>query len=58
MDADKEIGLWLMKQARLSFRYWHSSAVCRKDMKDPLFDRTQCEWILKQYRGKQEKILA
>jgi len=58
MDPDKEIGLWLMQEARLSYRYWHSSVEPRKTFKNPFFDRTQCEWILKQYRGKQDKRLA
>lgn len=58
MDSDKEIGLWLMKEARLSYRYWHSSATCRRTFEPPFFDRTQCEWILKQYKGKEEVTLA
>jgi len=58
MDADREIGLWLMKEANLSFRWWHSSVTARKPMSSPFFDRTQCEWILKQYRGQEEMILA
>lgn len=58
MDPDREIGIWLIKEARVSFRYWHSSRTCRKNMKNPMFDRTQCEYILSQYRGIDEKRLA
>ncbi len=50
MDPYGEIGIWLMTEARLSFKYWHSSKSLREAMRKPFFDRTQCEWILKQYR--------
>lgn len=55
MDPKFELGAWLLKEARLSFRYWHSSASLRGNMNKPFFDRTQCEWILKNYKGEDEK---
>lgn len=58
MDAERQIGRWLMRQARLSFKYWHSSPVCRDHMNKPFFDRTQCQYILSQYRGQEEKRRA
>lgn len=47
-----------MTEARLSFKYWHSSRTLRENMKRPFFDRTQCEWILKQYDIVEEERLA
>ena len=58
MDTYQEVGIWLMTEARLSFKYWHSSGTLRKNMKRPFFDRTQCEWILKQYDAVEEERLA
>jgi hypothetical protein len=58
MDPKLELGMWLLKEARLSFKYWHSSATCREHMNKPFFDRTQCEWILKQYREEKEINVA
>jgi len=55
MDPKFELGAWLLTEARVSFRYWHSSKSCRENMKKPFFDRTQCEWILKQYKGKDRR---
>jgi len=51
MNTKSEIGEWLLKEARLSFRYWHSSKSCRKNMKKPFFDRNQCQKILEEYTG-------
>jgi hypothetical protein len=58
MDPKLELGMWMLSEARLSFKYWHSSATLRGDMKNPFFDRTQCEWILKNYREEDEVRLA
>jgi len=58
MDSYGEIGHWLMTEARLSFKYWHSSASLRGAMKPPFFDRTQCQWILKQYRETKDNRVA
>jgi hypothetical protein len=57
MDST-EIGQWLLQEARVSFRYWHSSASCRKHMNKPFFDRNQCQGILEEYTGDEEKRLA
>lgn len=58
MDSELEIGVWLMKEARVSYRYWHSSASLRTSFAKPFFDRTQCEHILKQYQGPKPRIAA
>ena len=58
MDSYGEIGRWLMTEARLSFKYWHSSASLRSSMKPPFFDRTQCEWIIKQYTKEEGNRVA
>lgn len=58
MDPYRVIGVWLMVEARLSFKYWHSSKSLREDMHKPFFDRTQCEWILKQYSEDKDNRVA
>ena len=57
MDG-KGIGNWLVHEARLSFKYWHSSQSCRYAMKPPFFDRNQCQRILEEYDEKDEDIIA
>ena len=58
MDKYKEIGVWLVTEARISYKYWHSSYTCRFSMSHPFFDRTQCEWILKEFKEENEDNVA
>jgi len=58
MDSKREVGIWLLREARVSFRYWHSSKSCRVHMNKPFFDRNQCQRILKEYTGKEDKEFA
>ena len=58
MDSESEIGRWLIKEARLSFRYWHSSASLRHNLKQPYFDRNQCQDILSKYKEVTPQRLA
>jgi len=55
MDTKEEVGTWLLKEARLSFRYWHSSKSCRKNMNKPFFDRNQCQRIMEEYTDTNEE---
>ena len=58
METELKIGIWLMREARVSYRYWHSSKSLRGSFKKPFFDRTQCEYILSQYTGPEPRIAA
>jgi len=58
MNTKSELGTWILTQANVSFRYWHSSKSCRKNMKKPFFDRNQCQEILAAYEGKEDKLIA
>ena len=58
VDSERDVGVWLMREARVSYRYWHSSASLRTSFAKPFFDRTQCEHILKEYKGPEPRISA
>lgn len=57
MDS-REIGEWIIREANKSFRYWHSSFSCRRNMKPPFFDRNQSEEILKHYSANNPQDVA
>lgn len=58
MDTELKIGSWLLREARVSYRYWHSSKSLRITFKKPFFDRNQCEVILNTYNGPSPRIAA
>lgn len=57
MGSRFDLGEWTLKQANLSYRYWHSSHAPRQNMAKPFFDRNQCERILKEFKD-DSKTLA
>jgi hypothetical protein len=58
MDHRSRCEEWILREARLSFRYWHSSRSARKDMAAPFFDRNQCQQILKEFPDETPKDLV
>lgn len=57
MDSKYELGSWLLTEARLSFRYWHSSRTARDNMRKPFFDRNQADRVLDEYLGDDDEPL-
>ena len=49
----EELGMYILHEARMSFRYWHASEGTKANMKPPFLDKNQCMWILECYKGPQ-----
>jgi hypothetical protein len=50
----EELGMYVLHEARMSFRYWHASEGARDNMIRPFFDMNQCMFILEVYKGPQK----
>ena len=46
-ESEERVADWLLKQARLSRRFWNSSSSVWPDLKPPFFDRNQVNEIFR-----------
>lgn len=56
MAYAEKLGKWILREANHSFKYWHSSYSCRKNMRKPFFDKNQCLEILNLFEDDRKEV--